>query len=475
MHMKSLVEHARFLLLAALSVLTAMGADSNPPNLMTYQGRVYDSSGTPVDHTTPGSHTIKFRIYDVETGGVPLWAESQSVTVSDGYFSVLLGQGSQISGELHNFLSDLFKGVASDRYIGITLDSGSEIAPRLRFLPSPYAFLAQRATSLVDSAGAEVITIGTGNQLTVGQLNATTINGSANIASKVYGELHGDGSSITSLNAGQLSSGTVPLGRMDSKVVRTDTLQTISGDKTFSGDVKIVGGLLKVEASPITIGTAAKNTITISPNGNIATDGEITTEGDISAAKITASGTVTANSFEGNGTIPVRGIIMWYGTETDLPAGWHLCDGGTYDEVVTPDLRNRFIMGGSWTGTLSYYQASKSGANRTGGSTNVTLRVENVPPHQHMTEDASFITDVDSGDVDALPSGWSYKNIGSGDSLGLTTDDRTNNHLVYRNQKTKADIYNVNGTEITSAGAESQEAFTIQPPYYVLAFIIRTK
>lgn len=44
--------------------------------------------------------------------------------------------------------------------------------------------------------------------------------------------------------------------------------------------------------------------------------------------------------------VPIAGIIMWSGLVASIPANWALCDGGTYNGHLTPDLRNRFIMGG---------------------------------------------------------------------------------------------------------------------------------
>ena len=49
--------------------------------------------------------------------------------------------------------------------------------------------------------------------------------------------------------------------------------------------------------------------------------------------------------------LSLRGAIaMWSGSEPDVPAGWCVCDGRTCtgadgNAVVTPDLRDRFILG----------------------------------------------------------------------------------------------------------------------------------
>ena len=83
------------------------------------------------------------------------------MTVDNGYFSVLLGEGaSTATGEPQGNLSEVFHGSGiSDRFIGITVEGlggagvDVEIAPRLRFAASPFAFTATQATKLTDSAG----------------------------------------------------------------------------------------------------------------------------------------------------------------------------------------------------------------------------------------------------------------------------------------------------------------------------------
>jgi microcystin-dependent protein len=44
--------------------------------------------------------------------------------------------------------------------------------------------------------------------------------------------------------------------------------------------------------------------------------------------------------------IPIRTIVMWAGTETDIPANWALCDGKVHDTQQTPNLIGRMIFGG---------------------------------------------------------------------------------------------------------------------------------
>lgn len=158
------------LLLGALllSPFVARAADGKPPEVMSYQSFLVDAANVPLGNASPANYTIEFRIYDVSEGGSAIWGESQVVTVDKGYFNVLLGQGTALSGVNHAALSTLFSASkASDRYIGLTVSGvgSGELAPRLRLVGSPYAFLATHANSLATSGGASFLTYELDNSL----------------------------------------------------------------------------------------------------------------------------------------------------------------------------------------------------------------------------------------------------------------------------------------------------------------------
>ena len=132
--------------------------NANPPERMTYQGYLVDDNGITLGNSAPTNYDVVFRIYDAKSGGTKIWAEQQTITVDKGYFSVLLGEGSQYETEPNGELSSVFDGDdISDRYIGISvqgLDAGNtEIMPRLRLVSSPFAFAAKQARTLTDGAG----------------------------------------------------------------------------------------------------------------------------------------------------------------------------------------------------------------------------------------------------------------------------------------------------------------------------------
>ena len=130
-----------------------------PPGQLSYQGFLTDANGIPLATNTPRNFNVVFRIYNSSTGPTPQWAEQQVVTVDRGYFTVMLGSGSSIDSTFTNDLTAIFSGGdASDRYLGITVQGlaspDAEIAPRLRLLASPYAFLAATALNASNALNA---------------------------------------------------------------------------------------------------------------------------------------------------------------------------------------------------------------------------------------------------------------------------------------------------------------------------------
>ena len=159
-----------------VSVPQAHGA-SAPPDFLTYQGFLADGNGTGLAPATPINYSVVFRIFDSQTGGNLVWAEVQTVTVDKGQFSVILGEGSQNASEPRPALSTVFASpTASDRFMDMTVTiagNALNIAPRLRFLPSPYAFLATQANSIVSPAGTTLLSSTANGNLNVNGTIAT--------------------------------------------------------------------------------------------------------------------------------------------------------------------------------------------------------------------------------------------------------------------------------------------------------------
>lgn len=148
-----------------LFALSSVGTHAAINTQIPFQGTLTTASSTPV---TDGAYDMVFRLYDTASGGSSLWtgtyttANGNPVRVTDGIFSVLLGSGAgnDISGV--NFDS-------ADLYLGITVESDSEMTPRQRFGAAPYAFNADTVDGLHASAFAQL-----GSNATF--VNATTTN-----------------------------------------------------------------------------------------------------------------------------------------------------------------------------------------------------------------------------------------------------------------------------------------------------------
>ena len=104
------------------------------PHYMQFQGKATDGSDVPLN----GNHDLTFRIYDIETGGTPIWNETHtSVAVETGIFSVLLGGVTPLD-------------IAFDEpyWISMEIDTtdGTNELPRQLISSVGYAYRAKEAT-----------------------------------------------------------------------------------------------------------------------------------------------------------------------------------------------------------------------------------------------------------------------------------------------------------------------------------------
>lgn len=77
--------------------------------------------------------------------------------------------------------------------------------------------------------------------------------------------------------------------------------------------------------------------------------------------------------------IPAGGIIMWSGQIANIPAGWALCDGNNN----TPDLRDRFIVGARQDDSGIAMTNIKGSLMQMGGEHEHTLTIPEMPNHTH--------------------------------------------------------------------------------------------
>ena len=182
--------------------------------------------------------------------------------------------------------------------------------------------------------------------------------------------------------------------------------------------------------------------------GLTATAAEINTL-DGFTGTTTQLNTATSNS---GSYVPSGGIIMWSGSIVSIPSGWVLCDGNN----STPNLQDRFIVGAGSTYAV----------DATGGAATVTLSAAQMPAHNH-TVSVSGSTNTTGNHAHSV--GASY--IGSGitsnggyiqpSGTGATTSTAGNHsHSV-----------TASGTTSTAGSGSAHENL---PPYYALAYIMKT-
>jgi hypothetical protein len=230
---------------------------------------------------------------------------------------------------------------------------------------------------------------------------------------------------------------------VNSTVVRTSTTITAGDGLTGGGDL----------TANRTFNVGAGDGISVAADSVAVNSTVVRTSGDQ-----TIGGTLTATTFVGNGTIPIGGIIMWSGSVASIPTGWALCNGGN----GTPNLQDRFIVGAG----------SGYAVGATGGSANAI-----VVSHSHtMVETGSHRHYVTAPDDNKKMSDHKNDLEWAFGFDGFVGDDSRQD---YKGAANKTDA---NAGASSSAGSHSH---TINsegssgtnanlPPYYALAFIMRT-
>lgn len=124
------------------------------PSTFNYQGFLRDGNGNPMT----GEHTLVVKLWTLVSGGTELYTETfANVSVRDGLFNVLLGD---VSG---GPLNSIFQNQQAI-FVGVTVDGGTELIPRQRIHPVPWALLstnaqnATTATTLTPNASVQNLT-----------------------------------------------------------------------------------------------------------------------------------------------------------------------------------------------------------------------------------------------------------------------------------------------------------------------------
>ncbi len=110
------------------------------PNLISLDGFLTDSSGDALS----GDYDFVFKLYDVSSGGAALWTETQTLTVSSGKLTALLGSVTAL-----NLPFD------QDYYLEVQIE-GETLTPRYQIASNAYAYLAETSNSMPSSSSPPV-------------------------------------------------------------------------------------------------------------------------------------------------------------------------------------------------------------------------------------------------------------------------------------------------------------------------------
>jgi microcystin-dependent protein len=246
---------------------------------IAYQGVLKNATGT---QAITGQRNITFRLYNVATGGNPLWERTMAVQLDEGgLFNVELIDDQGAPEGTARLVDALKAARGGTLYIGIeVLNSAGEIQPRQKIMMVPYSSWAADVSTASENF---------------------TVEGKATLRSaEVLGNFTADGKA------------------------------NFNGAATFAQPVTFSGNVTVKNSASVTANNVAANNVTVANK--------------VTAKTVAATGAVSASSFTGLGTIPVGGIIMWSGAENNIPEGWKLCNGQTAEGKKTPDLRGRFIV-----------------------------------------------------------------------------------------------------------------------------------
>lgn len=314
-------------------------------------------------------------------------------------------------------------------------------------------------------AGATVggVAIGTGGGSVTSVTGTGTVNGITLTGSITTTGSLTLGGALTNVDLTSQVTNTLPTNRGGTGQTVT---QYCSLTTNVSGTLPVANGgtgatTLTANAALIGNGTGAMLGLSPGTSGNIMSSNGSTWVSQ-GLASIVAPG-ASGNVLTSNGTtwasaaLPsgfVAGMIMmWSGTIATIPTGWVLCNGSN----GTPDLRDRFIIGASQdSGGVARTNVTGS-LTQTGGSkdsivvshTHTASSSVTDPGHTHT---ANIVNEILAGGpfstVRSVP-------LGSG-TIGMTTS--TTGVTV--------------STSVSSTGSSGTNANL--PPYYALAFIMKT-
>jgi microcystin-dependent protein len=417
------------LLVPLLSLVMAGFAHSQTavPSLMNYQARVTTGAGSVIGAApTPVNRLVHFKFWKSPTSTAPadlLYSESQTVTINNSDFSVLIGNGGTIGSEPHIF-ANAFNN--ADVHLGITVDlnddgigNDTEITPRQQIVSTAFAMRAKVAEGV--DAGAITDTMLGANAVTANKLAAGAVTFEKMFLGSIKG---GNDADANPASRGSILDGSITsfdLG--DNAVTRAKLADNAVGTAEIM-DANVTTAKLDTDA--VTQVKMADNSVGTNEILNLNVTTAKLADNAVNSAKI-ADGQVALVDLVAavQEALCPPGTIVAYGGTT-APPGWRLCNGdslpraGTYNALFlaisvnfgssssttfnVPDFRGRFLRGVDGTTNRDPDKAGRTAMNPGGlpGNNVGSVQTDQFKAHNHALK-FSFAAQGDDGDGRYVP------------------------------------------------------------------------
>lgn len=396
------------------------------PQTINYQGVLKDASGVVAAN---GDYNITFKLYDVETSGTELWAETKLITVIDGIINTQIGSVTPITLPFDE-----------GYWLGVTVSTGSEMAPRIKLTSVPYSLM----TMNVMDASISTSKLQDGS-VTTNKLSDNSISTNKIIDGTITATDIGDNQVIKKVN-GIRDSVNLVAGSNISITPSGNNLTISSSGGTGGGDITAVTAGTGLTGG----GTVGDVTLSIANDGITNT---MLQDNSVNTNKI-LDGTITINDLGDNSVISSK-IVDATITATDIASNQLIKKvNGIRDSVnlvagsniaITPSGNNLTIsstssgLGGSGTANhLPIFTNSTTlGNSKIFQATDGSVHIGNNGTNTILTLSSQDNVN-EGGQLDWLPAGshnfW-YQDI-FGNNMRLRTNTADTNYVEIINKGT---------------------------------------
>ena len=420
-----------FAAIALLSLIHSTASAQTAPTI-SYQG-VLQNNGANVN----GTDTLKILIYTAQTGGSPIYSETQTVPVQNGIFNMAIGSVTPLLPSL-----DFTK----QYYLAVSVNDAPELSPRSEVGFAPYAFralnadtasYATNAANATNATRASIANTVSGGVVTSvnGFYGALTLSGTNGITiANSVGNLTIGNNGVQSVNT---AGGKLTLvGSGGTTIADTGTTITIHS-ATFTGGTGIQA--VQNSDSSITITSGSGPIATISLGKQNASSGQVL-EWNGSAwkpATISVSNTGIQSILNSDSTIKITNpngpaATIGFASQNATSGQILVWSGSAWrPESVTGVAADSIKdLGDARDDGSSVYLGAGSGVNNSGENSNTAVGIQSLHSNTSGSGNSAF------GDSSLFANTIGYKNVAIGtSSLARNTTGFSNIAIGYQSMK----------------------------------------